>query len=275
MKSLQESLFDHDIVSKETIQFKILSVIDKFISKKHVKYEIINDLDDKDNPRITIQFDKNYICFNTPTNIHDWCGELFKELCKTGFRKYIRGRGNDANNIRFWFWNSINESLFDDNINSDITINGVKIYDPDWKKCEEFFEKRRNKYFKGKDKIDLGDMKEPYVIVYNEKDCVVAIGEDDGGEIYILSPETIYMNHVVAEAIYGRRYAFSLDKPFEANDFEIEFQYRLGAPGHWAWLSGCYSSYYREIAMDRAGINQDYMPVTISDKAKSIIKKYM
>ena len=174
---------------------------------------------------------------------------------------------------------SLVESIFGDNIKSAIKINGVEIYEPDWKKCEEYYQKRRKKYFGDRDKVYLGDLNSEYNIVYNEKDCIVAINSDPdsewGQDIYILCPETIYMNHEAGEIGDGRLYVFSLDDVDDANDFDICFNWCPKAAGKWYWLCGCHSSGGRKKVKDAMGIIQGYMPETISDKANNVIKKYM
>ena len=171
--------------------------------------------------------------------------------------------------------NYINEGIFGDNIKSAIKINGVEIYEPDWVLCEEYFKKRRKKYFGNMQKVSLGDMMDEYNIVYNEDDCVVAVGTDpDDFDVYILCPETIYMCHEASE-IHGRAYAFSLTDIDEANDFDISFNWYQDARRGWSWIGGSYSG--RWVAeMKEAGFKSlvGYIPGTISKKAQDIIKKY-
>ena len=173
----------------------------------------------------------------------------------------------------------INESVFDNNIKSAIMINGVTIYEPDWKKCEEYYQKRRKKYFGNKSIINLGDLEYEYEIVYNEDDCLIAINiEKDNAwdkDIYVLSPETIYMNHEAGEIGDGRQYVFSLDNIDDANDFDICFNCFVDHKSKWAWLSGCYSNSGRKAVEDELGVTRGYIPETISKKAKDVIKKYM
>lgn len=177
---------------------------------------------------------------------------------------------------------SLVESIFGDNVKSAIKINGVAIYEPDWKLCEEYYQKRRDKYFQrfgDRDKVYLGDLENEYDIVYNEKDCIVAVNSDPdsewGQDIYILSPETIYMNHETGEIGDGRQYVFSLNDIDEANDFDICFNWVPKSAGKWIWLCGCHSSGDRKRVKDAMGVIQGYMPMTISKKATDIIKKYM
>lgn len=173
----------------------------------------------------------------------------------------------------------INESIFDDNVNSAIKINGIKIYDPDWKLCEEYFKKRRKKYFGNKSTVSLGDMMYEYTVLYNEDDCVVAIKNDpDDFDVYVLCPETIYMCHEASE-LHGRPYSFSLTNIDEANDFDISFNWYHDwyndARRNWSWIGGSYSSRWAE-KMKEAGFESlvGYIPGTISKKAQDIIKKY-
>ena len=176
----------------------------------------------------------------------------------------------------------INEGVFNDNIKSDIKIHGVTINGSDWKKCEEYYQKRRDKYFQrfgNRDKVYLGDLNTEYNIVYNEKDCIVALNSDPdsewGQDIYILCPETIYMNHKAGEIGDGRLYVFSLDDVDDANDFDICFNWCPNASGKWYWLCGCHSSGGRKEVQDSFGVTQGYMPETISSKAQYVIKKCM
>ena len=171
--------------------------------------------------------------------------------------------------------NYINESIFGNNIKSAIKINGVEIYEPDWKLCEEYFKKRRKKYFGTKTTVELGDLYADYNIVYNEDDCVVAIGTDpDDFDVYVLCPETIYMCHEASE-LHGRTYAFSLTNIDEANDFDISFNWYQDSRRGWSWIGGSYSGRWVE-KMEEAGFESlvGYIPGTISKKAQDIIKKY-
>ena len=171
--------------------------------------------------------------------------------------------------------NYINESIFDNNINSTIKINGIEIYMPDWKLCQQYFEKRRKKYFGNKSTVSLGDMMYEYNIVYNADDCVVAIGTDpDDFDVYVLCPETIYMCHEASE-LHGRTWAFSLIDIDEANDFDISFNWYQDARRGWSWIGGSYSGRWVE-KMEEAGFESmvGYIPSTISKKAQDIIRKY-
>ena len=181
------------------------------------------------------------------------------------------------------------ESIFGDNINSAIKINGVEIYEPDWKLCEEYFKKRRKKYFgtkatglnttgiQTKVTVRLGDMQEEYDILYNEDDCIIARNVEYGSfndDIYVLCPETIYMCHEASE-LHGRTYAFSLTNIDEANDFDISFNWYQDSRRGWSWIGGSYSGRWVE-KMEEAGFESlvGYIPGTISRKAQDIIKKY-
>jgi len=178
--------------------------------------------------------------------------------------------------------NYINESIFGDNVKSAIKINGVEIYEPDWKLCEEYFKKRRDKYFQrfgNRDKVNLGDLEYKYDIVYNESDCIIAVNNDPdsefGQDIYILSPETIYMNHEAGEIGDGRQYVFSLKDIDDANDFDICFNWCPKSARKWSWLCGCHSEARRKEVNDALGVIRGYVPETISKKAKDIINKYI
>ena len=166
----------------------------------------------------------------------------------------------------------INESIFGDNIKSAVKINGITIYEPDWKHCEEFFQKRRKKYFDNKSTVTLGDMGEEYNIVYNQDDCVVAIGNRNSiNDVYVLCPETIYMNHEIQQ-ILNDPYPINLYNINSANDFDINF----------SWFNGRWSTIYYSYLKNREKILKDagfdningYIPSTISKKAQDIIKKY-
>ena len=167
--------------------------------------------------------------------------------------------------------NDINEGIFGDNIKSAIKINGIEIYEPEWKQCEEYFKKRRKEYFGNMQKVSLGDLYTEYNIVYNEDDCVVAVTESDE-DVYILSPETIYMCYE-ASCVMGSNYSFSLNNIDDANDFDISFNWY--SPIGWTWISGAYSNNRRH-KMKEAGFKSlvGYIPSTISKKAQDIIKKY-
>jgi len=177
---------------------------------------------------------------------------------------------------------SLVESIFGDNIKSAIKINGVEIYEPYWKLCEQYYQRRREKYFQrfgDRDKVNLGDLDTEYNIVYNESDCIVAVNNDPdsewGQDIYILCPESIYMNHETGEIGEGRQYVFSLYDTDDANDFDICFNWVPKSVGKWSWLCGCHSSGDRKKVKDAMGVIQGYMPETISAKAKNVIKKWM
>ena len=172
--------------------------------------------------------------------------------------------------------NYINESIFGDNINSAIRINGVEIDDTTWKKCEEYYQKRRKKYFGNETTVRLGDMQEEYNVLYNEDDCIIARNVEYGSldnDIYILCPETIYMCHK-ALSIYGRGYDFSLNDIDSANDFDISFNWYPRRK--WGWIGGLYSGRWAE-KMKEAGFESlvGYIPGTISKKAQEVIKKYI
>ena len=173
----------------------------------------------------------------------------------------------------------INEGIFGDNIKSAIKINGVEIYEPEWKQCEEYFKKRRDKYFQksglDKDKVYLGDLQTEHTILYNEKDCIICLDteETDHVELYILCPETIYMNHLTDECTQDK-WKFSLTNIDDANDYSIAFIYYSDV-NNWAWLEGCSTHRGLKKASEEVGITKGYLPVTISDKAQNIIKKYM
>ena len=170
----------------------------------------------------------------------------------------------------------LDEGIFGDNVKSDIKINGVTIYEPDWKLCEEYYKKRRKKYFWNKTSVSLGDMLADHEVIYSGDDCVICLNkeETDYNEVYVLCPETIYMNHEAVEITYGRNNAFSLTNVDDANDYNIGFVY-YGDTKRWGWLEGCHSAATRKTALEELGINRAYLPETISNKAKSIIKKYM
>ena len=169
---------------------------------------------------------------------------------------------------------SLLESIFSDNVKSAIKINGMNIYEPEWKQCQEFFEKRRKKYFKNLLHVKLGDMQDPYTVAYNEDDCIICIGEDEK-DLYILCPETIYMCHEASE-LHGRSYSFSLTNIDEANDFDISFNWYQDSRRGWMWIGGVYSGKWAE-EMEKAGFESSvgYIPVTISKNAQNIIKNYI
>lgn len=175
--------------------------------------------------------------------------------------------------------NYINESIFGDNVKSAIKINGVTIYEPYWRLCEQYYQRRRKKYFGDKSIVSLGDLENEYTVVYNEDDCLIAVNNEQdsewGQDIYILCPETIYMNHEAGEIGDGRQYVFSLYDTDDANDFDIAFNWCPNSAGKWSWLCGCHSSGDRKKVKDAMGVIQGYVPETISKKAKDIINKYI
>ena len=170
---------------------------------------------------------------------------------------------------------SLVESIFGDNVKSAIKINGVTIYEPDWKKSETFFEKRRMIYFDGKKYVRLGDMMTEHEVLYCEKDCVICKNteETDYDEIYILCPETIYMNHETDKCCHDK-WCFSLNNVTGTNDYSIAFVYYRDI-NTWSRLEGCHSPRGRREAMEHVGVDKGYLPTTISKKATDIIKKYM
>lgn len=171
--------------------------------------------------------------------------------------------------------NYVNESIFGNNIKSTIKLNGIEIDNAKWKLCLEYFKKRRKNYFGNMQKVSLGDMMYEYTVVYNEDDCVVAVGNDpDDFDVYVLCPETIYMGHEASE-LHGRAYSFSLTNIDEANDFDISFNWYQDSRRGWMWIGGSYSGRWVE-KMEEAGFESlvGYIPSTISKKAQDIIKKY-
>lgn len=155
---------------------------------------------------------------------------------------------------------SLYESLFDkDLIKKSVSIHGVDIYMPDWESATKYYQKRREKYFGNKKQVVLGDLEAEFEVIYNEDDCVIAVNYEN--DVYILSPETIYMNHTIAEQVNGRNYVWSLNNINEANDFDICFGWN-GDIHRWATIGDSRDHY-------------GYIPETISSKAKSIIKKYI
>ena len=176
---------------------------------------------------------------------------------------------------------SLVESIFGDNVKSSIKINGVEISESDWNKCCEYYQKRRKKYFGKKSTVVLGDLEYKYKIVYNKDDGLIAINAEEsdntdwGQDIYILSPETIYMNHKVGEIVDGKKYVFSLDDVDDANDFDICFNWYPHGGGTWYSLYGCHNLSGKTKASNANCIINGYIPQTISDKAKSIIEYYI
>lgn len=171
--------------------------------------------------------------------------------------------------------NYINESIFDDNIKSSISINGITIYEPEWELCKKYYQKRRQKYFGNMKTVPLGDFMYKYNVVYNEDDCIVAVGTDPTDfDVYVLCPETIYMCHE-ASKIHGRPWTFSLTNIDEANDFDISFNWYQDSRRGWTWIGGTYSGIWVK-KMEEAGFESlvGYIPGTISDKAQEVIKKY-
>ena len=171
----------------------------------------------------------------------------------------------------------IREGIFGDNIKSTIKLNGIEIDNAKWKLCLEYFEKRRKKYFGNMSTVSLGDMYAEYNIVYNEDDCVVAIGTDpDDFDVYVLCPETIYMCHEASKLhVHAAAYSFSLTNIDEANDFDISFNWYQRVVRGWSWIGGSYSGKWVE-RVKEAGFESlvGYIPSTISKKAQDIIKKY-
>ncbi len=169
----------------------------------------------------------------------------------------------------------INEGIFDDNIKSSVSINGITIDETKWELCKKYYQKRRLKYFGIMKTVSLGDMMYKYTVAYNEDDCVVAVGTDpDDFDVYVLCPETIYMCHEASE-LHGHPYSFSLTNIDEANDFDISFNWYQDARRGWMWIGGTYSGRWVE-KMKEVGFESlvGYIPETISKKAKEIIKKY-
>lgn len=194
-------------------------------------------------------------------------------MIKKASTKEVGKNGKDGNMKRLSEY--INEGIFGDNVKSAIKINGVEIYEPEWKLCEEYYQKRRKKYFHT-DKVLLGDMEDEYEVVYNGDDCIIAVSteefDQESGCVYILSPETIYMCHEAAEICDGRHYVFSLTNVNEANDFDICF----GWDPQIGWLSICPGRNSEQKLKEVGFVNtRGYIPETISSKAQNIIKKYM
>jgi len=169
----------------------------------------------------------------------------------------------------------INEGIFDDNIKSSVSINGITIDEAKWELCKKYYQKRRQKYFSNMKTAFLGDLMYKYTVAYNEDDCVVAVGTDpDDFDVYVLCPETIYMCHEASE-LHGHPYSFSLTNIDEANDFDISFNWYQDARRGWMWIGGTYSGRWVE-KMKEAGFESlvGYIPGTISKKAQEVIKKY-
>lgn len=157
---------------------------------------------------------------------------------------------------------SLQESLFDKDLtNKTPAIHGVTVYMPDWKLAEEFFKKRINTYFKKAkvgEIIHLGDMSDEYVVEYIGDDCLIAYC-DDMNQLYVLSPETIYMAYTFTNS---SPYSFSLRDVYSANDFECNFLYDTWEEDWYSLVPGKKNT-------------KGWIPETISSKAKSIIKKYI
>ena len=168
----------------------------------------------------------------------------------------------------------INEGIFDDNIHSAIKLNGIEIDDKEWELCKKFYAKRRAKYFGDKKTVTLGDLSLDYNVLYNEKDCIIALC-DDKSDIYLLSPETIYMCHEASELLGRSRDSFSLTNIDEANDFDIAFNYFFEGlfKNKWGWIGTLYSGRWAE-KMKEAGFESlvGYIPSTISPKAQTLLK---
>ena len=88
---------------------------------------------------------------------------------------------------------SLKESLFSDNIKSDIVVHG-EIVDPKlWKECKKSFEWFRKDIIKNQKHIRIGEIE--CDIIYNESDCVI-MKEGELRRTTIISPETIWYNYV-------------------------------------------------------------------------------
>ena len=113
MKSLTESLFDDDLVKKDLSEHdKALSIIRNYIDETKTKYDIIdNSIKDA---YIEIKFNKP----QTPITIHYWSIGIKEKLLKNKIN--CSSIGNNSKNIIIRFLRpldeSLNESLFDDNI---------------------------------------------------------------------------------------------------------------------------------------------------------------
>ena len=117
-------------------------------------------------------------------------------------------------------------------------------------------------------------MRDEYTIVYNEDDCIVAIQDDDNYNVYILSPETIYMNHEICETTSTQARNFSIVNIDEAGDYNIAFNWNEYIK--WVPLLGAYGHHKEKIAKEAGFKNTTgYIPETISKKAKDIINKYI
>lgn len=148
------------------------------------------------------------------------------------------------------------ESLFDKDLASKAMIQGIVVDDVLWSNCVKSFKWFREKVLKQKDFLE----KSVKQIVYNEDDCVIFIDPTYPG-LTVVCPETIWYNYVcgaLSDVITSGDFVKHERQHRRFNIYFYSFGKRRSAD---RW-------YNLEYVTDVPG----YMPTTISDKAKKIIK---
>jgi len=180
--------------------------------------------------------------------------------------------------------NYINESIFDDHVHSNLKIHGLEVNEDDYAKCQKYFDEIYKK-LKGK-KTYTSPSGFESVISYFGKDCIVftdtSVSYDSW--MYIVCPEAIYMQYVAAKECELTISIDALEKfkvftyGLDGDYLNLAFVARISKYNkEWYPLEGPsmnrgYS--LRELQEKNIPIRA-YIPETISQKAKNVIKKYM
>jgi len=149
------------------------------------------------------------------------------------------------------------ETLFDQDLASALSIQGIVVDDKIWKECVKSFN-----WFR-KDVLKQNDFIRKYVdkIIYNEDDCVIFIDPQTPG-LTVICPETIWYNFVndsLSDILTSGDFVKQEERHRRFNLYSCSFGKR---PIGKSWYSLEYTN----------GIPRGYMPITISDRAKKIIE---
>lgn len=162
--------------------------------------------------------------------------------------------------------NYITESLFDkDLVNKIAGVNGIAIDSTIWEQAIQVYNYIKKEYRGTKCFFDDADCE----VLYNEDDCFIAIDEYEN--VYVLCPETVYVCYKAFVDVHG--YEMDLTNPAYISDCEVSFEY-IADDKKWSQLG--YWGPTLQTKLKKAGFEHTtgYIPETISNKAKSIIKKY-
>lgn len=190
------------------------------------------------------------------------------------------------------------ESLFDvDLATKKPAINGVPVDNQIWTKCEKYFKSVLKKYKKVTSEKDVYVVEFrgiPFKILYAYNDCIIWLFDDtpSDGWMYVLSPETIYINYMSIEHNAKNNQNITHIAPIDINhldeynsggvdsDRTLSFIAKVNkfrGENPWSTLEGIAYSIPspREEGIGSNLLCRGYLPITISQKAKNIIQKYV